>query len=103
MITNCPFLFKKIPSILSRYCVCVNEKVNSRFESGAGVLLITPPEPVNDLVEEDDSKALFWKPEIIELLSTFGLKSRTSFRETFPRTGELNDGMSSDPTPASCR
>ena len=40
----------KTTSILSRYCVCVNEKVYSRFESGAGVLERTPPVPVNDLV-----------------------------------------------------
>jgi len=81
----------------------VNEKVNSRFESGAGVLVMIPPVPVNDLVLAEPSRELFWNPEMIASLSTLGLKSRTSLSETFPRAGELNEGISSGPTPASCR
>ena len=53
------------------------------------MLVITPPVPVNDLVFGAESRALSWKPEIIESLSTFGLKSRTSFSDTFPSAGEL--------------
>ena len=37
------------------------------------MLVITPPVPVNDLVFGAESRALSWKPEIIESLSTFGL------------------------------
>ena len=89
-----PFLFKKIPSILSRYCFCVNENVYSKPESGAGVLETTPPLPVNDLVFAAPNKvalvvALFWNPEIIAALSTLGLKSRTSLKLTLPKAGEL--------------
>ena len=71
--------------------------------SGAGVLETIPPVPVNDLVFTDPRSELFWNPEMIASLSTFGLKSRTSFSEIFPRAGELKDGISSGPTPASCR
>ena len=88
-----PFLFKKIPSILSRYCFCVNENVYSNALSGAGVLEITPPLPVNDLVVAPPNKELFWNPEIIASLSTLGLKSITSLRLTLPRAGELYEGI----------
>ena len=89
-----PFLFKKIPSILSRYCFCVNENVYSSPLSGAGVLETTPPLPVNDLVFAAPSKVafevgLFWKPEMIAALSTLGLKSITSLKLTLPNAGEL--------------
>ena len=59
--------------------------------------------PVNDLVLEADNKALSWNPEIIESLSTLGLKSNTSLRFILPKVGELKDGISSGPTPASCK
>ncbi len=77
-----PFLFKKTPSIRSKYCFCVNENVYSNPLSGAGVLETIPPLPVNDLVFAAPNKvalvvALFWNPEIIAALSTLGLKSIT--------------------------
>ena len=77
--------------------------MNSKLESGAGVLVMIPPVPVNDLVLAEPKRELFWNPEIIASLSTFGLKSRTSFSEIFPKAGELKEGISSGPTPASWR
>ena len=98
-----PFLFKKTPSILFRYCVCVNEKVNSKLSSGAGVLATTPPDPAKTLVLPEDNNDLSSNPATIELLSILGLKSSTSFNDTFPKAGELNVGTSSGLTPASCK
>ena len=103
LIINSPFLFKNKPSILSKYCFCVNVKVYSKLESDAGVLETIPPVPVNDLVLEEDNNELFWNPDVIESLSTFGLKSSTSDKDTLPKAGELKDGISSGPTPASCK
>ena len=44
-----------------------------------------------------------WKPVIVVSLSTLGLKSIASLREITPLTEELNKGISSTETPASCR
>ena len=103
-----PFLFKKTPSIRSKYCFCVNENVYSNPLSGAGVLETIPPLPVNDLVFAAPNKvalvvALFWNPEIIAALSTLGLKSITSLKLTLPSAGELYVGILSAVTPASCK
>ena len=55
----------------------------SKFESGAGVLANTEPEPAKDptVVSRD---AILRKPGIIALLSTLGLKSITFLSSKFP-------------------
>ena len=75
-----PFLFKNIPSILSRYCLLLNEIVKSMLLSCAGVADAIPPDPLKDIVLFDSNNVLFWNPVIKELTSTFGLKSITSPR-----------------------
>ena len=102
LTTKFPFWSKKIPSIRSRYCFWLKEKVYSKFLSGAGLLAIIAPELANDpwvLSNLDVSR----KPGIIAVLSTFGLKSITSLSSVIPRTEELNVGISSSGTPASCK
>ena len=93
---------KNIPSIRSKYWIWLNENVYSKFESGAGVLANTAPEPAKDptVVSRD---AILRKPGMIALLSTLGLKSITFLSSKFPWTDELKDGISSSGTPASCR
>ena len=50
-----------------------------------------------------DNEDVSWNPAIVVVESTFGLKSNTFFRFTIPYTAELNDGIRSSVTPASCK
>ena len=93
-------MFKKIPSILSRYCTWLKDIVYSKPRSGAGVAAITDPTPANlpILSEREDWS---WKPATNDVESTLGLKSNKFFKFTMPYTEELKEGIRSSVTPAS--
>ena len=101
LIINSPFLFKKTPSILSRYCDSVKEMVYGRDLAEDGVLDTDPPAPIKLMYSACDSNEVSWKPVTIAVESTLGLKSITFFRLKLPCTAELKSGISSATTPAS--
>ena len=101
MITKSPFLSRYKQSILSKYCFKLNDRLYSIVASVAIVPAGIPPSLLK--LGGLERIEISWYPLRILVVSTFALKSNTSFRETFPYTTELKSGTSSSVTPASCR